>query len=58
MHRNLKPDNIMFSENGVLKITDFALSRIAVIPHFSYPRRSEGKREIRKRGPQALVPSS
>jgi serine/threonine protein kinase len=36
MHRNLKPDNIMFSPDGRLKLSDFALSRIAVIPHFPY----------------------
>jgi serine/threonine protein kinase len=36
MHRNLKPDNIMFGQDGRLKLSDFALSRIAVIPHFPY----------------------
>jgi cyclin-dependent kinase len=36
MHRNLKPDNIMFGHDGRLKLSDFALSRIAVIPHFPY----------------------
>lgn len=45
MHRNLKPDNIMFTQNEQLKITDFALSRIAVIPHFSYTPEDPKERE-------------
>lgn len=45
MHRNLKPDNIMFSQSGILKVTDFALSRIAVIPHFSYTPEDPKERE-------------
>lgn len=45
MHRNLKPDNIMFDVNDVLKITDFSLSRIAVIPHISYTPEDPKERE-------------
>jgi serine/threonine protein kinase len=45
MHRNLKPDNIMFDQNDVLKLTDFALSRISVIPHFSYTPEDPKERE-------------
>jgi cyclin-dependent kinase 3 len=45
MHRNLKPDNIMFSSSDVLKIADFALSRIAVIPHSSYTPEDPKDRE-------------
>ena len=36
MHRNLKPDNIMITNEGVVKLVDFALSRISSIPHFAY----------------------
>ena len=35
----------MFSSSGVVKITDFALSRIAVIPHFSYTPEDPKERE-------------
>lgn len=53
MHRNLKPDNIMVSDDGSsgseeihqVKITDFALSRIAVVPHFSYTPEDPKERE-------------
>lgn len=47
MHRNLKPDNIMFTgtDGNLVKLTDFALSRIAVIPHFSYTPEDPKERE-------------
>ena len=36
MHRNLKPDNIMITNDAVVKLVDFSLSRMVAIPHFSY----------------------
>jgi len=45
MHRNLKPDNILLTEDGTLKLTDFTLSRIAVIPHFPYTPEDPKERE-------------
>ena len=45
MHRNLKHDNIMVTNDGIIKIADFALSRIAVIPHFSYTPEDPKERE-------------
>ncbi len=45
MHRNLKPDNILFTEDGTLKLTDFALSRIVLIPHFPYTPEDPKERE-------------
>jgi cyclin-dependent kinase len=35
----------MFSSTGVVKLTDFALSRIAVIPHFQYTPEDPKERE-------------
>lgn len=35
----------MLSSSGIVKITDFALSRIAVIPHFSYTPEDPKERE-------------
>lgn len=35
----------MFNDEGRVKITDFALSRIAVIPHFSYTPEDPKERE-------------
>jgi serine/threonine protein kinase len=45
MHRNLKLDNILCTAEGVLKLSDFALSRIAAIPHFSYTPEDPKERE-------------
>ena len=45
MHRNLKPDNIMVTRNDVLKLSDFSLSRLATIPHFSYTPEDPKERE-------------
>ena len=45
MHRNLKPDNIMISEDNIVKLSDFSLSRIAQIPHFSYTPEDPKERE-------------
>ena len=36
LHRNLKPDNIMITEDEHVVITDFSLSRIVNIPHTPY----------------------
>jgi len=63
MHRNLKPDNILFTLDGILKLSDFALSRIAVIPHFPYTpedpkERERSGRETRRlwyRAPELLL---
>lgn len=45
MHRNLKPDNIMVSENGSVIITDFCLSRLTCIPHSCYTPEDPKERE-------------
>jgi len=49
MHRNLKPDNIFLqtttSSFPWLKIGDFALSRIAALPHFPYTPEDPKERE-------------
>lgn len=45
MHRNLKPDNIMITSEGIVKICDFSLSRIATIPHFPYTPEDPKERE-------------
>lgn len=62
MHRNLKPDNIMVSADRTVKLTDFALSRIATVPHFPYTpedpkERDRSGREARRlwyRAPELL----
>ena len=45
MHRNLKPDNILFTQDSTLKLSDFSLSRIAVIHHFPYTPEDPKERE-------------
>jgi cyclin-dependent kinase len=45
MHRNLKPDNLMFTKDGTVKISDFALSRIASVPHMAYTPEDPKERE-------------
>jgi len=45
MHRNLKPDNILISDEGVVKITDFTLSRIGVQPGGKYTPEDPKERE-------------
>lgn len=36
LHRNLKPENIMITNEGHVIITDFSLSRLITIPHSLY----------------------
>jgi serine/threonine protein kinase len=68
MHRNLKPDNLLFTSastdsHPTLKLSDFALSRISVIPHFAYTpedpkERERSGREARRlwyRAPEMLL---
>ena len=63
MHRNLKPDNIMITKNGQIKLADFSLSRICHIPHQSYTpedpkERDRSGREARRlwyRSPEILM---
>ncbi|CAG9322616.1 unnamed protein product [Blepharisma stoltei] len=65
IHRNLKPDNILITDSGQLKITDFTLSRLASIPHYMYTpedpkERNRSGREIRRlwyRAPELLLRS-
>ena len=64
IHRNLKGDNILISQGEMnVKIHDFALSRLATIPHFPYtpedPKdRERSGREARRlwyRAPELLL---
>lgn len=62
VHRNLKPDNILVSSSGNLKISDFTLSRLTSIPHGVYTpedpkERDRSGREARRlwyRAPELL----
>ncbi len=36
LHRNMKPENILLTEDGHVVISDFSLSRIVTIPHVPY----------------------
>lgn len=62
MHRNLKPDNILFSHTNTLKLHDFALSRLETFPMIAYTpedpkERERSNREIHRlwyRAPEML----
>ncbi|CAG9311554.1 unnamed protein product [Blepharisma stoltei] len=62
VHRNLKPDNILISGSGTVKIADFTLSRLTSIPHGQYTpedpkERDRSGREARRlwyRAPELL----
>jgi len=36
LHRNLKPENILITQEGHVVISDFSLSRLITIPHSAY----------------------
>ena len=63
IHRNLKPDNILVNNNGLLKISDFTLSRMEAVPQYSYTpedpkERERSGREARRlwyRAPELLL---
>ena len=63
IHRNLKPDNILVSAAGTVKISDFTLSRMEAVPQYAYTpedpkERERSGREARRlwyRAPELLL---
>lgn len=63
MHRNLKPDNILVTAEGQVKLADFTLARLCVTPHVPYTpedpkERDRSGREARRlwyRPPEMLM---
>ena len=63
LHRNLKPDNILVSQNGTIKLADFTLSRMETVPRYPYTpedpkERERSGREARRlwyRAPELLL---
>jgi serine/threonine protein kinase len=45
MHRNLKPDNVLLTEDEQVKLSDFSLSRIIMHPHVPYTPEDPKERE-------------
>ncbi len=45
MHRNLKSDNVLVSSNEEVKLSDFSLSRIVLVPHVAYTPEDPKERE-------------
>jgi serine/threonine protein kinase len=45
IHRNLKPDNILFNKSELLILTDFSISRRKVTPEFVYTPEDPKERE-------------
>jgi len=45
MHRNLKPENVLVTEDGTVKLADFFMSRISMLPHVPYTPEDPKERE-------------
>jgi serine/threonine protein kinase len=45
MHRNLKPENVLINDKGTVKISDFFMSRICLVPHVPYTPEDPKERE-------------